>query len=127
MGGEAVIADLSRDSILLSQWEIGVAGSILISLNCGVALNSVGYHWIVAAVRAQLNSEGELATKSVFEPNDLEGMTFISLIEADQGIFRSFQRAAVAAYAAATKAGQTFEEWDELMRKLRDDPRSEPT
>ena len=103
-----------------------MAGSVLIDWDSAVALNSFGYDRIVDAVRAQLDAEGELATRSVFEPNDLEGMTFISLIEANLNTFRSFQRAAIAAYSAAANAGQTFTEWDDLMQKLRDDPRSEP-
>lgn len=104
-----------------------MAGSILINWGGGVALNGFGYDRIVEAVRKHLDTKSEIATKSIFEPNDLEGMSFISLIEADPQTFQSFQRAAVAAYEEATLNRETFAEWDELMQRLRDDPRSGST
>ncbi|WP_157099196.1 hypothetical protein [Novosphingobium rosa] len=104
-----------------------MAGTILIDRDNGVALNSVGYHRILEAVRAQLNSEDARSTEGVFAPNDLEGMSFISLVEADTPTFRCFHSAAIAAYSGATESGYTFTEWDELMEKLKRDPRSVAT
>lgn len=101
-----------------------MAGTILVDEGGGVALNSIGYHRIVESVRAHLDADAQSATQSVFEPNDMEGMTFISLIGASPAVFQSFREAATAAYNEAAKNGQTFAEWDELMRRLGADPRS---
>jgi len=104
--------------------EAALAGTILIDEARGVALNSTGYHRIIDAVRARLDLQDKSSMRSIFEPNDEEGMTFISLIKADPLTFQSFERAAIAAYSEAVSSGETFLEWDELMQKLASDPRS---
>ena len=104
--------------------EVALAGTILIDEQCGVALNSIGYHRIIEAIRVRINWKDNSWTQRIIEPNDEESMTFISLIEADRLTFQTFERAAIAAYSEAVTSGEAFPEWDELMQKLASDPRS---
>jgi hypothetical protein len=101
-----------------------MAGTILVDELCGIALNSIGYHRIIEAIRVRLDFDGSPSIRRVFEPNDAEGMSFISLIEADPATFQFFEQAAIAAREEAISLGEAFPEWDNLVQKLGSDPRS---
>ena len=103
-----------------------MGGSVIISSGVGVAMCSFDFDDIVERIRSELDAEGLVITKRIYEPLDDEGMDFISLRETDDTAFAYFVRAARRARVLA-EARESYprrrDAWEELIMKLEADPR----
>lgn len=103
-----------------------MGGTILIAPSVAVAMRSMDFDDIVERIRSELDAEGLVITKRIYEPLDDEGMDFISLWDADDTIFARFVRAADRARVLA-EVRECYpwrrEAWEELFMKLEADPR----
>ena len=89
-------------------------------------MGTLAYQQVIEAIRSRFTPEQAEIWREIYEPNDDEAMKMIALDT--QGVvgFNAFFQAAAAAYAAALRSGATISErelWDELLGKLKADPR----
>ena len=87
------------------------------------------FDYLVERVRSQFESSHTHIREKVYFPMDEGGMTFISAEPLNADGFGAFTRAVMKAKTAA-QGEETFSSfqnvWDELIEKLRSDPRFEP-
>jgi len=103
-----------------------MAGTILISDNIGLATSTVEFDYLVERIRRAFDAGEEQLVSEIYEPLDEGGMTYISVADKGEEVFRSFGNAVMRAYSTS-KSEVSFssykERWLELISLIKSDPR----
>jgi len=103
-----------------------LAGSILISKELRLPVNSQQFGYLAERIRRAFDAEGQPFLREIFSPADEGAMNFISAENGDEAALKAFFRAVVIAKSNASNE-PSYEIyarfWNDLLALIRLDPR----
>lgn len=101
-----------------------MAGSIIVSENVGVALNSFSFSLVIERTRQELERDSPGIIEEAYESHDVGCMPFIVLASLTSEDLHRFLLATERAYKMWRESNdEDFHGWEELILKIKSDDR----